>query len=132
MIHMFYHNNKASVSGAPRVALLLGWQQLVPPGRPPTQHRPSISDIFQGLCPHFAAFSPPLSSHEAPSWRGLPVEKPPSCPAPPGPLRTLNTALVAQCAIRESSVQPQLSRAPHQEEHPASSEHLICLLACPC
>lgn len=35
MIHVFYHNNKASVSGAPRIALLLGWQQLVPPGRPP-------------------------------------------------------------------------------------------------
>lgn len=72
MIHVFYHNNKASVSGAPGLPFCWGGSSWFPQDAHPTQHRSSIGDIFQGLCSHFAAFSPPLSSHEAPSWRGLP------------------------------------------------------------
>lgn len=98
MIHVFYHNNKASVSGAPRVALLLGWQQLAPPGCP----YPPAPSTGLALVTSFRAYVHIflLSVHLCPVMRPLPggaspVEKPPSCPAPPGPLRTLNTALVA-------------------------------------
>lgn len=79
MIRTFYHSNQASVSRAPGS-----------PSQP--QHRPSTGDTFQGLCPRFTAFSPPLSTSEPPLGSNLLpggasptrslAEKPPSCSGP--------------------------------------------------